>query len=472
MKDSAAVIAQPLAHIINLSITTATVPTSWKTAKVTPVYKSGSTNDEANYRPISVLPIMSKILEKAIYEQLRNYLETNKLLSNKQFGYRSKRSTEIAATLFLDEIRKEIDQGKLVGAVFMDLSRAFDTLGHATLMTKLKSYGICGYEITWLNDYLFNRKQIIQVGEKYSSEYPVTSGVPQGSLLGPLLFLVYFNDLPDCLTHSNVIMYADDTVIYYAHKDKTIIEKYLNQDFVAISKYLSESELVINLKKGKTESILFGTAIKLNRTEPLQIFCQNTLINNTDTYEYLGNLIDPSVNLGKNFDKRYKKAAGRVRLLQRVRPYLTVTAAERIFEMTISPLLTYCCLTKLSLTQTQKNFLQSIENRASRLIYGMNNDKKVIPINHQRYTKACLIVRKCLNNNLCSPMKNYFQVNDHTKNTRNQNSLIKLPKLRLELGKQTFLYSGAKLYNNLPLNFRKEKDFSKFKVVLKSHTFT
>jgi len=436
LKDSAEEISQPLAHIINLSLSTTTIPTRWKVAKVTPVHKAGNTNDEMNYRPISVLPVMSKILEKAIHTQLKTYLEQNNLLSNKQFGYRAGRSTETAVTLFLDDIRKEIEKGKLVGAAFMDLSRAFDTLSHATLMSKLKSYGINGNEITCLNDYLFQRRQIIQLENELSPEYPVTTGVPQGSLLGPLLFLVYFNDFPDCLTFAKVIMYADDTVVYFAHKDKSVIEDCLNRDFVNISKYLEESELVINLKKGKTETMLFSTSKKLNAIkEPLKIKYRHTVINNTDTYDYLGNLIDQPINLAKNFEKRYKKASGRIRLLQRVRQYLTTEAAEKVFTMMIAPLLTYCCAVKISLTRTQTSSLTSIENRASRIIYGNESNKRVPSINDQRLVKSCLTVHKCLNNETCSPMKNYFELNRHNLRTRNQNTFLKLPKLKLELGR-------------------------------------
>ena len=140
LKDSTKEIAVPL----TLSISTSTFPTNWKVARVTPIYKSGCANDEANYRSISVLPILSRILEKAVYNQLKEYLEENNLLSQQQFGYRSRRSTETAAILFLADIRKNTEKGKLVRAVFMDLSRAFDTISHATLTTKLKAYGISG----------------------------------------------------------------------------------------------------------------------------------------------------------------------------------------------------------------------------------------------------------------------------------------------------------------------------------------
>ena len=448
------------------------MPSAWKCAKVTPVHKSGSINDEANYRPISILPVMSKILEKVIYDQLKNYLEENNLLSNQQFGYRAGRSTEIAATLFLDDIRREIESGKMVGAVFMDLSRAFDTISHATLMDKLRSYGLNGLEHSWFNNYISQRTQAVYIDGEYSPEYLVTTGVPQGSLLGPLLFVIYFNDFPDCLTHSKVIMYADDTVIYVAHKDLKVIETTLNQDFVEIADYLNTSELIINLKKGKTECMLFATSKKLSKIEgTLTVKYGDHIINNTSCYEYLGNSIDPSITMNMNFKKRYKKASSRIRLLGKVRHYLTIEAAEKVYNTMIAPLLTYCCIVKLPLSTTQVASLKSIEDRASKILYGKSVMKEVSSISRLRNIRACSIVHKCLRKDICTPMRDYFVINEHNLNTRNKNLLIKLPKIKLELGRQTFLYSGAKLFNDLPITCRKEQDFGLFKELLKSCGF-
>ena len=194
-----------------------------------------------NYRPISVLPVLSKIMEKAVYTQLIEYLETNKLLTNFQFGYRAKRSTESAATLFVDDVRREVDTGKLVGAVFMDLSRAFDTVSHGVLLQKLKAYGVREQEILWFSDYLFHRTQIVEIDNVTSSPFPLLSGVPQGSILGPLLFIIYFNDLPDSLIRAKVIVYADDTVIYFADHDINNIEMTLNIEMKSCLLYTSPS---------------------------------------------------------------------------------------------------------------------------------------------------------------------------------------------------------------------------------------
>ena len=188
LKDGAREIAKPLCRLINQSLTESVVPIEWKHAKITPIHKSGTLENPDNYRPISVLPALSKILEKAVHQQLISYLEKHNLLSDKQFGYRKYRSTELAVNLFVDDIRKSIDDGKLVGALFVDLSKAFDTISHSTLLAKLPTYGIHEVELDWFRDYLFNRHQQVFYEKERSNVFEVVCGVPQGSVLGPLLF--------------------------------------------------------------------------------------------------------------------------------------------------------------------------------------------------------------------------------------------------------------------------------------------
>ena len=151
-------IITPLHHIINLSLRSKIVPSAWKQAKIVPIFKSGETKKKAeNYRPISVLPVLSKLLEKAVHDQLLTFLESNKLLNDSQFGYRKKRSTQLATTLFV-EIRQAAENGKMVGALFVDLSKAFDTISHDVILNKLCNYGVASAETQWFTDYLFNRK--------------------------------------------------------------------------------------------------------------------------------------------------------------------------------------------------------------------------------------------------------------------------------------------------------------------------
>ena len=211
-----------------------------------------------NYRPISILPVMSKIIEKAIHLQLVKFLDQNSLLSEFQFGFRPKLSTDLAAIHMFDNIRESVDSGKLVGAVFIDLSKAFDTVSHSTLLEKLPQYGIEGIEYAWFKDYLFSRKAVVSYNNPVSDEQDLYTGVPQGSILSPLLFIILFNDIASVLQHSRIVKYADDTVIYLADKDLKNVQLRLTEDMGLISKWLKENELIINMKKVKLKRFCLG----------------------------------------------------------------------------------------------------------------------------------------------------------------------------------------------------------------------
>ena len=190
---------------------------------------------------------VSKILEKAVYSQLYHYLTTNDLLTKKQFGFRKGFSTESALTTFADEVL----QGKLCGAMFLDLTKAFDTVDHGILLSKLFSIGLSGNSLQWFQSYVTERKQRTSCENELSSELPVTHGVPRGSILGPLLFVIYINDLPNVLESCCASLYADDTVIYcYGSSSQELSEK-LNRDLLSVAKWLNEHKLTLNLKKTK-----------------------------------------------------------------------------------------------------------------------------------------------------------------------------------------------------------------------------
>ena len=265
LRDAANEISQPLTHIINKSLQSGFFPSEWKIAKITPLFKSGNSSNIDNYRPISILPALSKILEKAVHRQLVDYLESNSLLYKKQFGYRKGKSTEIAVTYFIDTLRTEIDKGNFVGAIFIDLSKAFDTISHSALLKKLPFYGIHDKELDWMKDYLFNRHQTVSYNNTTSDLQPMTCGVPQGSILGPILFLLYFNDFVNVLEHSEVLKYADDTVLFVSHKNFDNVESKLTEDMKLVANWFQRNDLIMNVKKGKTESMLFGTKKRLEQ---------------------------------------------------------------------------------------------------------------------------------------------------------------------------------------------------------------
>ncbi|XP_057296299.1 uncharacterized protein LOC130625264 [Hydractinia symbiolongicarpus] len=339
LKDCMEVIASPLTYIINMSFETSTFPSDWKRTKVLPLFKSGAKSSVNNYRPISVIPAISKVIEKVVREQLTAYLESNNLINNNQFGFRPRRSTELAATIFIDTVKLKVNDGKMVGAVFLDLTKAFDMLSHGKLLSKLSSFGIVGDEHEWFTDYLFGRFQQVQYKNSLSDEHPVNSGVPQGSILGPLLFIMFFNDLCTVVKHS---------------EDLEIIETRLSSDMNCVLAWCLENELILNLGAGKTEAMLFGSKNNLSKqNSSLNVTYGYQTVRVTSTYKYLGVLIEPSLNLSSNFDLTYQKASGRLRLLYRIRPLITGKAALAIFQTMIQPVLTYCGFVHLKNSQTQ-----------------------------------------------------------------------------------------------------------------------
>lgn len=208
------VILPILSHVFNLVFKTGVFPCVFKLAKVVPAFKKGDPIQIENYRPISVLPFLDKVLEKLIERRLSNYCKKFYILTPSQLGFRPGISTDKALACFVNSIKLFIDKGNYTGSVFVNLSKAFDSIDHNILFTKLELYGIAGPLLLLLKSFLFDRQHIVSVNGTYSSSTYTRKGVPQGSVLGPLLFLTYVNDLPQCLTHSKCILYADDTTIF------------------------------------------------------------------------------------------------------------------------------------------------------------------------------------------------------------------------------------------------------------------
>ena len=294
LKDTAVNISKPLAYIINLCLLNGEIPHVFKTAKITPVFKKGNKYELDNYRPISVLPICAKILERCVHSQLMDHLETHKLFSKHQFGFRSKRSTEVAATLFIDSIRRSADEGMMTGAIFIDLSKAFDTLSHSQIISNLSRYGVYDKEKEFFTNYLFNRTQHVSFQNTLSNADAVTCGVPQGSILGPLLFLLSFDGVADVIKDCNIMMYADDTVLFTSAKDHEKIQYKLSADFHRVCDWMEANELIINLKPGKTECMIFGTSQKI-KNKVLKVKYRQNEISLTTSYKYLGILLDQSL---------------------------------------------------------------------------------------------------------------------------------------------------------------------------------
>ena len=249
-------IAEPLAEIINLSFETGTYIDNLKLSKVIPIFKEkGNILHCENYRPISLLSNINKIFEKIVYSRLYSFLEKHNCIYENQFGFRLHHSTNHALISITEDIRKALDNNNFACGVFIDLQKAFDTVDHGILLKKLQFYGIRGITNKWFESYLNNRKQCVSINGFESRESLMTLGVPQGSVLGPLLFLLYINDLHKALKYSTTKHFADDTNILISNKNPKQLKKHLNIDLKLLSKWLQANK--ISLNASKTELMVF-----------------------------------------------------------------------------------------------------------------------------------------------------------------------------------------------------------------------
>ena len=258
MRDGACSIVEPISHIVNISIITETVPRDFKRAEVVPMFKKGSKLDAGNYRPVSILPILSKVLERAINVQLTDFLEKNSLLHVSQSGFRGGYSTDTCTIDLTDFVKGEISRGKLVGMTLIDVQKAFDTVNHEILLEKMNAMGVSSVE--WFRSYLSQRSQCVVIGNSQSDFEDISCGVPQGSILGPQLFLLYINDMVVSTSSCRLCLYADDSALIFSHKDPQLIASTLSKELDSCKKWLIDNKLSLHV--GKTECILFGSEKK------------------------------------------------------------------------------------------------------------------------------------------------------------------------------------------------------------------
>ena len=245
--------------IINQSLATGIFPNNLKIAKVKPIFKKDNPHIPDNYRPISLLPAVSKLFEKVVFIQLFDYMVNNGLLYKSQYGFRTLHSTELAALELTDKIYLQLDKQKIPLAIFLDLSKAFDTIDHTILINKLRYYGIKGTPLNWFASYLSNRFQYVEYKDQSSSLRKITTGVPQGSILGPLLFIIYMNDIHTVTDKFNFILYADDTSLveplctfnFPLENNIAKLSESINQELDAVTEWLALNKLSLNVKKTK-----------------------------------------------------------------------------------------------------------------------------------------------------------------------------------------------------------------------------
>lgn len=346
-------IATPLLHIFNQSFSQGIVPDELKIAIITPIHKSGDKTSISNYRPISLLNSISKVLEKAMKKRLTSYLDKHNLLSGCQFGFRAKMSTEQAISELTNYIVKNTDKGSKVIGVFLDLAKAFDTISHDLLYEKLKNNGINGPPLNWFISYTKNRKQIVELNNCYSDPEEIKYGVPQGSVLGPLLFLIYINELTDIKMASidyKVISYADDTVILFTGLSWEKAFKSAETGMLAIKNWLDKNLLTLNISK--TKYLTFSKTISgqpktflplylhpCTTSKPSNHNCEK--IEHTDNIKYLGLTVDYKLKWEPHINLLIKKIRKLSFIFKTIRNIMSLKQLKNVYYALCQSLLTY-----------------------------------------------------------------------------------------------------------------------------------
>ena len=336
IKQSKEVLIKPLTLLVNQMLSSGCFPEDLKISRVKPLYKSGDKALFSNYRPISLLPSVSKIFEYVMYYQLLDYLDENKLLCMEQYGFRPGHSTELACIRLMDHVTKQVDAGKLPININIDLSKAFDTLNHTILLDKLKHYGISGIENDLFRDYLSNRYQYVEHRNSRSAKKLITTGVPQGSILGPILFLIYINDLPLVSTMFDMLMYADDTTLY-CNVDKYSSNNSINIELSKISNWLSSNKLSLNVKK--TKFMVFHTMQR--KIEYPKLIINNVAIEMVTQFNFLGIILSSTLKWNAHIDHISKKISKVIGVMYRLKCIYPEAILLTLYNTLILPHFTY-----------------------------------------------------------------------------------------------------------------------------------
>ena len=334
VKDAAKILSEPLAIIFNASFNKGIFPDIWKIARVTSIFKSGSKSNVSNYRPISVLSVFSRLLEKIGHDQFSKYLKEHNKFAKCQHAFLKLHSTLTSLLSVTDTWFSNIDKRKLNISIFLDLKKAFDTVDHGILLSKLSKYGAVGTPLRWLASYLTDRKQYCQINGHKSCLKNVLCGIPQGSCLGPLLFILYVNDFEQCLEKCTAIMYADDTSVTCSAEDLTELCNDLKTEVGNIAKWLRLNKLSLNTDK--TEYMVVGHKRQTNSiSELIEIKINEEPIKRVQTVKYLGTMVDENLTWNEQYKKHKGKIKSALSSLQKLRNILPQSKLDQVYRAAV-----------------------------------------------------------------------------------------------------------------------------------------
>lgn len=460
LKEIKLEIVKPLTFLINLCFKTGCFPQVFKTSVIKPLHKSGSKLSMENYRPVSLLSNISKIIEKLIKSRLCNFLKKYDILSDHQYGFREGRSTEDAILELTSSIYNNLDKKIPTICIFLDLSKAFDTVCHSKLLEKLYNYGVRGPTYKLLKTYLSDRRQYVQLDEIFSSPETVTFGVPQGTVLGPILFTIYINSMLSLTTVGRIISFADDTAILYTSSTWQLLKETIETDFPKISSWLYLNKLTLNC--GKTRYLPFCSYVNsLPKLGPLNVGL-NSQIMESESIKYLGIMIDRHLRWNLQTKQLVTKIRGHIPKFKYLRDFLMLKNLKTLYYSQIESLLSYGIVGWGGVNECYLNSLQVVQKWVLKIIHHktvtyptdlLYKENEIKDIRQLYFQKILLLLFKG---------KIKLTTREPTYNTRSKDR-IEFPRSEKTIGQRSALYLAPRIYVLLPNEIRNIKNYMTYK---------
>lgn len=458
-------ILKPLTYIINLSFSSGVFPQKMKTAKIIPIFKNGDMHVFNNYRPISILSQFSKIIEKWFTCKLDNFLEKNNLLFEYQYGFRSNRSTSTALIHFTDEVLAAMDKKHYMVSVFLDLQKAFDTVNHELLLLKLLDYGIRGHAFKWLESYLNDRQQYVQFNKNNSKCETVVCGIPQGSVIGPKLFIIFINDLYEATKELNLLLFADDTTVYKSGSDLGTLINCASTGMTSLKSWFDKNKLLLNWDK--TKFMIFGNR---KNNDNFNIIIEDVNIERVTEITFLGVMLDSKMSWKPHVEYIQNKVSKCIGILHKVKYVLNEVSLLLLYSSLIVPYLTYCMEVWGSACNKTIERLCLLQKKAIRIINHKGprdhtNDLfvklKQLKFKDLVQLKIVLIMWKIKNKLVPEHIYNKFTLIIDDKSRRRGNFCV--PYARTSLKQRGFLVTGVRIWNSLENILKLSKTINQLK---------